>query len=205
MCKAKKKRLAEKSSTARVGTEKGERYPLFHVSGKHRNCHQWAVLTLGDACMGAFRLLCNINFQQRLAVCFLTGAWLQQPLSVSFPKGIPGLSASCSAWPDPSAQGKSWWSTGLQQNDVPACSSAGMSRAKVVSALTNVVSIFVRPISAARGIWLLVSIWLDRLQVFFHVINKMRWELEIFEQVMLTIAALRLSQCYKNNTNLEAS
>lgn len=119
---------------------------------------------------------------------FLTGPWLQQPLSACFPEGIPGLSASCSTRPDPSAQGKSWWSTGLQQNDVPACSSAGRSRAEVVSALTNVVSVFIRPISAACGIWLL---WLDRFQVFFHVIKQSRWELEIFER-------------YANNCSIKA-
>jgi len=150
-CADQEKGSAEESSTAWVGLGS----PLTSRADVEIAVSEKSVPMPREKCAGAFRFLCNINFQQRLAVSFLARPGLQQPLSACVPKGIPGLSASCSAQPDPSAEGESWWSAGPRQEDVPAGASAGRSRAQVLSALTNAVSIFVRPVSAVRGTGLL--------------------------------------------------
>lgn len=98
---------------------------------------------------------------------------------------------------------ESWGSGGF--GDWERGAACSCARAPALSALTHVVSASIGPVSAARGVWLLGSLWLDRFQVFFHVINKKRCELEIVEHFMLTIAALKLSQSYRKCTNLEVS
>lgn len=81
----------------------------------------------------------------------------------------------------PPSPGESW-PPGLPRHHVSV-----QLAARAVSALTNVVSVllcfFFSPVSAAWGLSLPATIWLDRCQVFFRVIHAQRWDLEISERV----------------------
>lgn len=127
-----------------------------HRGSVCRNPCQGGALSLAAKCVALHR---HFPFSSQIPAAsgrFLTGAWLQQPLSACFPKGVPGLSVSRSARLDPRARWESW-PPGLPRRDMSACSWQQHSE-RCISTNKCGFRFFFSPVSAACGLSLPVTI-----------------------------------------------
>lgn len=155
---------------------------VLQLPGWGWSCRTWRLCAL-KLLLGVHWVRGSSPFSAQIPAVlghFLTRAWLQQPRSVFSQRSPRSLHRSFCLAGAPSP-GESW-PPGLPRHHVSV-----QLAARAVSALTNVVSVllcfFFSPVSAAWGLSLPATIWLDRCQVFFRVIHAQRWDLEISEWV----------------------